>query len=185
MALIEEANVPAPKEGLLTEITIDEGDLVQTGGPMAQIDIREATVKLRAAKHELSAAEEEAKSDVRVRASQAAAQVAEAELAQARRHRARATNSVSETEVRRLELSAERYRLETEVAQKDLTIAGITQEAKAVLVEQAQLELTKLKINSPLDGVVVQVYKNLGEWVTPGDPVARVVAWTACGSKAT
>ncbi len=175
LALIDEANVPAAKEGILTEIHVKEGDTVQKGASIAQTDVREAEVKLRLAQHELAAAQEEAKSDVRVRAAQAAHRVAEAELTQAKATRLRAENSVSETEVRRLELSAERYKLEIEVARKDLAIAEITQQSKEAQVEQVQLELDKLQTLSPLDGVVVQVYKNLGEWASPGDPVARVV----------
>ncbi|MBW3596811.1 MAG: HlyD family efflux transporter periplasmic adaptor subunit [Planctomycetes bacterium] len=175
LTLVDEADIPAENPGVLRLIGAKEGDTIQEGAPVAEIDDREALAKLRAAQADLAAAEEEAKSDVRVRAAQAAHRVAEAELAQARATRARAPNSVTDTEVRRLELSAERYELETEVAQKDLLVAQITKEAKQALVDQARLAVDKLKILSPLDGMVVQVYKNRGEWVAPGDPIARVV----------
>ncbi len=175
LTLIDEADVPAEFGGVLTTIDVKEGDTVQRGAPVAQLDQREAIVKLRAAQFELAAAEEESKNDVRVRAAQAAHRVAEAELVQARQTRARAANSVTDTEIRRLELSADRYELETEVAQKELVVAQITKEAKQALVDQAQLALDRLKIISPVDGVVVQVYKHRGEWVNPGDAVARVI----------
>ncbi len=175
LALINEADVPAANPGVLMEISVREGDTVQKGAAVAQVDSREADVKLRLAQYELNAAAEEAKNDVRVRAAAAAHRVAEAELAQAKATRARAPNSVSETEVRRLELSAERYKLEIEVAEKELSIARIKEQSGEAQVDQAKLELDKLAVNAPLDGAVVQVYKNVGEWVNPGDPIARVV----------
>ena len=175
LALINEAQVPAANAGVLMEISVREGDMVQKGAPVAKVDSREAEVKLRLAQYEPSAAAEEAKNDVRVRAAAAAHRVAEAELAQAKATRARAPNSVSETEVRRLELSAERYKLEIEVAEKELSIARIKEQSGEAQVDQAELELDKLSVEAPLDGAVVQVYKNVGEWVNPGDPIARIV----------
>jgi multidrug resistance efflux pump len=175
LALIEEADIPAANPGVLTKIDVKEGHLVQQGAQIAQIDDREATGKKRLADFEFNAAVEEAKSDVRVRAAAAAQKVAEKELEQALETRRRAPNSVSDTELRRLELSAERYGLEVEVAQKDLEVARITRDAKGAAVDLSELELTKLNITSPIDGRVEQVYKHVGEWVQPGDPIARVV----------
>jgi multidrug resistance efflux pump len=175
LALIAEADVPAAHPGVLTSIAVKEGHLVQSGADIAQIDPREAENKLRLAEFEFSAADKEAESDVRVRAAAAAKEVAEAELEQAEQTRRRAPNSVSETEVRRLKLSAERYGLEVEVAEKDLEVARITRNAKGSAVDLAKLERTKLNIASPLDGRVEQVYKHVGEWVQPGDAIARVV----------
>jgi multidrug efflux pump subunit AcrA (membrane-fusion protein) len=175
LSIINEADIPAENAGVLTAVDVKEGDTVQEGAPVAQTDDREALARLRAAQAELAAAEEESKNDVRVRAARAAHRVAEAELVQAQATRDRARQSITDTELRRLELSAERYELETEVAQKELLIAQITKEAKQALVDQAQVMVDKLKILAPQDGIVVQVYKNRGEWVNPGDPVARVV----------
>jgi multidrug resistance efflux pump len=175
LALINEAEVPAALPGVLTEVAVKEGDLVQTGADIAQVDPREAEGKRQLAQFEFDAAAEEAKSDVRVRAAAAAKEVAEAEVEQAEKTVDRARNAVSETELRRLKLSAERYGLEVEVAEKDLEVARITKNAKGAAVDLANLELTKLNTTSPLDGVVVQVYKHKGEWAQLGDPIARVV----------
>jgi multidrug resistance efflux pump len=175
LAIINEADVPAAHPGVLTSIAVKEGNLVQEGAEIAQIDPREAQGKLRLAEFELNAAVAEANSDVRVRAAAAAQDVAEKELEQAHEIRRRAPGSVSETEVRRLQLSFHRYGLEVEVAEKDLEVARITRDAKSAAVDLSKLDLSKLGITSPLDGVVVQVYKNAGEWAQPGDPIARVV----------
>ena len=91
ITLVDEADVPAEFAGVLTTIDVKEGEMVQRGAPVAQLDNREALAKLRAAQAELTAAEEESKNDVRVRAAQAAHRVAEAELAQARATIARAS----------------------------------------------------------------------------------------------
>jgi multidrug resistance efflux pump len=175
LALIEEADVPAASPGVLTDVTVKEGSLVQKGAPVAQVDDREAAGKLRAAQFELAAAEEDAKDDVNVRFAEASYNVAVAEVAQAKATRARAPQAVSDTDLRRLELNAEKSKLQIEVSQKEFIVAGITRDVKQAAVDLAQLEVTKMKITSPLDGVVVQRYKNLGEWAQAGDPIVRVV----------
>jgi multidrug resistance efflux pump len=154
---------------------VKEGQLVQKGAPVAQLDDREAQGKQRVANFELAAAEEEAKDDVNVRFAQASFRVAEAEVAQAKATRARAPQAVSDTDMRRLELNSEKSKLQIEVSEKEYIVAGITRDTKRAALDLAELEVSRMKVTSPLDGVVVQLYKNAGEWAQPGDPIARVV----------
>jgi multidrug resistance efflux pump len=44
-----------------------------------------------------------------------------------------------------------------------------------VEVEAAENGIERRLLKSPLDGVVVQVFPHQGEWMQPGDPLARVV----------
>jgi multidrug resistance efflux pump len=46
---------------------------------------------------------------------------------------------------------------------------------KAGEVKLADLSIQRRQIVAPFDGVVVDVYKHIGEWVALGDPVLRVV----------
>ena len=54
-------------------------------------------------------------------------------------------------------------------------LAGYQLEAKKAAVEAAQMLIDRCIVESPFDGVVVQVMRHRGEWVQPGEPVLRVV----------
>ena len=51
-------------------------------------------------------------------------------------------------------------------------------EAQTLKVTRAkkELELSKSKIRAPYDGLVVERYKDTGEWISPGDAVCRLAA---------
>jgi macrolide-specific efflux system membrane fusion protein len=83
--------------------------------------------------------------------------------------------SVPKTEIRKLLLTWQRSVLEIEQAQMNMRIAALEAAVSQAEVEASQENLKRRKIISPLDAVVVEMYRNQGEWVQPGDPVMRIV----------
>jgi len=75
VVVIDEADVPALKNGVIAEMRVREGDTVTTGQRLARLDDREATLQLAAAETELSIAEEQL-------ANQHPVEIAEKKLAQ-------------------------------------------------------------------------------------------------------
>ena len=53
--------------------------------------------------------------------------------------------------------------------------ARLTEQAKQSAIEVVDSDIRKRKIQAPVDGVVEKVFKRVGEWVTPGEHVIRVV----------
>jgi multidrug efflux pump subunit AcrA (membrane-fusion protein) len=78
-------------------------------------------------------------------------------------------------ELNRLELTYRKSELQIEQARRDQTVAGITKETKQAEVEAADLSIKRRELVSSIDGEVIAVYKHIGEWVPPGDPVFRVI----------
>jgi multidrug resistance efflux pump len=72
-------------------------------------------------------------------------------------------------------LKYEESRLSVENAEILQEIAGLEANVGTARVEAAEKQIERHKIASPLDGVVVEVYRRAGEWVQPGEPVLRVV----------
>lgn len=68
-----------------------------------------------------------------------------------------------------------RLRLSVEQAEWQKEVDALTRDLKSRALEQARLQLARRSIRSPLDGVVVQVYRQRGEWLEPGQRVLRVV----------
>ncbi|MFM8703314.1 MAG: HlyD family efflux transporter periplasmic adaptor subunit [Planctomycetia bacterium] len=54
-------------------------------------------------------------------------------------------------------------------------LATLAAASKGVELEAAENAIGRRLIKSPLDGVVVQVFPHQGEWMQPGDPLARVI----------
>ena len=175
VSLIEEAQVPAQEAGILVNLSAREGQQVAAGELLARIDDARIVLAEKVAGLKLKVAQEKATNDVDVRHAKAAADVAKAEYDQALRANQRTPGTVTETEVRRLLLSARRAVLAIEQAELDLRVAGLETEVQQAEVTAAAEEVRRRKITSPLDGVVVEVSRHVGEWVQPGDPVVRVV----------
>jgi multidrug efflux pump subunit AcrA (membrane-fusion protein) len=87
----------------------------------------------------------------------------------------RVGGSLPLSEVRRLELSANRAKLLVEKSQSEQRIAGLTLRARDVAVAIAQQNAARCQIVSSIDGEVIELQKQLGEWVNPGEPIAHIV----------
>ena len=175
VSLVEEAEVPAGEAGVLLELQIREGDVVSRGDLIARIDDSQPDFDRRKAVAEHAQAQAKAESDVDVRYAVAAEQVAKAEYDKANESNNRVPGSVTRVELDRLQLTWKRGELQIEQAQVERKLATMAVQSQEVDIAAAEDAINRRKILAPLDGVVVRVYPHLGEWMQPGDPLARVV----------
>jgi macrolide-specific efflux system membrane fusion protein len=175
VSLVEEAKVPAREPGVLVELTVREGATVRRGDVIAKIDDDQPQMEKRKAKAEHDQAVAKAESDVDVRYSVAAELVAEAEHKKALESHAKVPGSVTEVERARLMLNERKSELQIEQAELERRMASLAAASKGVELEAAENAIERRLIKSPLDGVVVQIFPHQGEWMQPGDPLARVV----------
>ncbi|MCS7304002.1 MAG: HlyD family efflux transporter periplasmic adaptor subunit [Thermoguttaceae bacterium] len=175
VSLIQEVQVPAQAAGVLVEITVQEGLAVTAGQLLARIDDSQPMSDHQVATLKLQAAQEKAKNDISVRYAQAAAEVARIEYEQAWRANQKNPGTISETEVRRLYLAHQRAALGVEQALLDQRLANLEAKVLEAQAAAASFEVQRRRLVSPLDGVVVKIFKRPGEWVQPGDPVVHLV----------
>ncbi|MEE2797184.1 MAG: HlyD family efflux transporter periplasmic adaptor subunit [Planctomycetota bacterium] len=175
VSIVEEARVPAREAGVLVELSVKEGDMVSRGGSIARIDDSQPRFEKQKASAEHDQAIARAKSDVDVRYSVAAEQVAEAEVEKAVASNRRIPGSVTQVELARLKLNQKKSELQIEQAQLERQLSALDAQSKEVEVLAAENRIQRRQIASPIDGMIVQVYPHLGEWMQPGDPLARVV----------
>jgi macrolide-specific efflux system membrane fusion protein len=175
LELVEQSDVPARDPGVIENVAIREGDLVEKGSVLVQLDTAEAALDVERAQVELDIARQEAKNEVDVRFARKSLAVAEAELQRAQDSVKDYPKSVSETELDRLKLTVERTRLEIEQAEHVLTVAEMTADLKENALETAKTKLQRQTIRAPIDGVVVQIYRHRGEWLEPGQQVVRIL----------
>ena len=172
----DQVRLPAREAGMLVELSISEGDEVTEDQVLANIDAEAAQMELKVALAKQESADAESESEVGIKYAQASAEVAKAEHADAQATQARDTSSVAAAEVRRLKLKLDTANLQIDQAVNDKKIAGLTAQSHAVTVEAHQKAIQRREVKSPLKGVVVERYRNQGEWVAPGDPICRIVS---------
>jgi RND family efflux transporter MFP subunit len=173
--LIEQVDVPAQETGVLASVEATEGQLVEEGVLLAQIDDTEAKIAVEKTRLEIAIAQRHAANDVSVRFAKKSAEVAKAELRRSMESLQRYAKSVSESELDRERLVVEKSTLEIEQSQHEFEIADLTRQIKENDCQAALEKLAHHKINSPLRGIVVQVSRHRGEWVKPGETVVRIL----------
>lgn len=172
---IDDVKVPARDGGTLTVISVKGGELVSAGFVLAEIDNRDTLAKQRIAQGELAAATAQYDSKAEIEAAKKGYEVANAEWEQAKEIRAERKGAISTQEYRRAEFQAQRAWAQIQVAETDNLVAGLTVKTKKAQLDATDIELAKKKVDAPIQGQIVEVYKHMGEWVQPGDPVVRLV----------
>ncbi len=175
LTLIEHADISASEAGLLNQLVVKEGETVEEGSMLAQIDSRDAELLCHRAETEVEEARSLAENDIKVRFAKLSSAVAEAELKRAKESHEKFPKSVSQTELDRLKLLADKSVLEVEQAELDLQQAQRSLRVKEHDLERAQLALRRRTITAPFPGMVVQWKRQRGEWVEPGTPVMRLI----------
>jgi macrolide-specific efflux system membrane fusion protein len=175
VTLIDQVDVPARESGMLTSLVIREGETVEEGKPIGQIDDRDVQLLKARAETEVAQARELFENDIKVRFAKKSSEVARAELQRALDSVERFAKSVSRTELDRLRLVADRTELEIEQAQQELKQAELSLALKQNDLERMQLLVERRQIAAPFTGMVVQWKRRKGEWVEPGTPVVRLI----------
>ena len=73
------------------------------------------------------------------------------------------------------QLGVERYQIELAQAKVDQRVQELQVDLQRHQLQLAELASSLQGIVAPIDGVVVERYCNLGDWVKAGDPVIRVI----------
>jgi len=175
VSLIDEVEVPAREAGVVMELVIRQGAVVAKGDVLARIDDDQPQMEKRRAQAEHDQTLARAESDVDVRYSQKAQGVAEMAYRKAEDSHVRIPGSVTEVERERLKLEWQKTGLQIEQAELERRLAALDATSKGVEVEAAEKAIERRVIRSPLDGEVEEVFSHEGEWLQPGDPLARLI----------
>ena len=182
ISLIRYQALPARQAGVLKELALEDGTLVQEGLSVKKgqylgiLDDEDSRARQRAAEteHKVAGAEQ-LKAKAGIQAARATVDVAAAEVVESSDINRRAPGSVPQTQVRRQELTVKRAASEAEVADRELETATLMIDAKHAQLEVATITVNHHRIAAAQDGVIVQVFRRVGEWVQPGDAIMRIV----------
>lgn len=155
-----EISLAAGEMGTLASLSVREGDAVAAGTVLATLDDRVLRAALEVARQSMQAEGplKSAEADVRLKQN---------ELEKLLTLRDRSHASQREVDRVQMEMSVAEARLLS--AQEDLAVRRL--EFRRI---EAQLE--QRQVRAPIDGVVTEVLKDTGEFVSPSDPVVARVA---------
>jgi multidrug efflux pump subunit AcrA (membrane-fusion protein) len=175
LSAIADVQVPAEESGALASLEVREGMYVKEDMELGHIDYREAQAALDIKQYDLELAKFKANSKVSVKYAEKAADVAKQIYKRYQLANKDVTKAVAETEMLRYKLEAEKAILGTQKELEAIEEALLTSKSKGAEVEAARISLAKRTFHAPFDGVVVKVFRQVGEWVAPGEPVFRIV----------
>ena len=173
--LIRDVLVPVREPGILENMLVKEGDWVQAGQVLAELDRKLNELEFQAAEKKHQISELKASDDVDERYSTKSKEVAQATLARSQSAVDNFPNSISKTEIEQLRLELERATLSIEKSQFERKLAGAESELNAREADASEVRLAQRTIHSPIAGMVVEVTPQAGEWLNAGQAVARVI----------
>lgn len=148
-------DVPAAEIGVIHSIVVNEGDNVAKSQLVAQLDdevLRNSLEIARTAK-DASGSLKAALSELKARQRQLA-----------NYQTLRDKDNATERELQRAETAVELAVAKVQVVRDEL-------EVRRMEFERTKAQLRKRQILSPLDGIVIEINKEAGEFVSPNDPV--------------
>ena len=168
----QDLQLSASTPGLLMTLQVTEGEIVGKDEILAHLDSREAQLRLTLSKHRHAAAVKRSESTVELR-------LAEEALQLARKNKSRndqlPQEAISEAERDQANFEYQRAIRTEEQAKESQLLNAIEVDVLQTEILVAEHLLNILSIQSPVEGVVVAIYKRPGEYVQAGEPVARVV----------
>ena len=171
----KEIEVPAESPGKLVALEVRDGDRVQSGDFLAQIDDRQSQMTKLRAEIQLKAARKQAANEIPERYARASKAVAEAELAESVRANGKVKGTIPKVTIRRQELSVEEAGLLIEKHAMDREVAEMNADVHQADVQAAIEEINRRRVISGLDGIVVELVREEGEWVREGDTIMQIM----------
>lgn len=175
LTTIAETEVPARETGVLSGVNVAVGQMVGEGHTLARIDDQEAKNQQNLAEIELQIAEKATESEPLVKAAKQARETADRNLDRAEEAVENFRQSLSRAELDDYRLRATEAAADLWQRQHETELARLTRQLRAQQLQLARLRTSRHTVTSPLAGMVEDVYHQQGEWVTPGQPIARIV----------
>lgn len=168
----EEVRIPAVEAGRVVDLKVQLNDIVTADQLLARQDDAAALLRRRAAVWQQTAAREETSDEVDL--DYAKALYAEAVAQRDADKGIYQKGGGSLRTLRQSELGVERARLEIARAEKSLRLAQIQLELRSAELSAIDDQLERLRIKSPIDGVILALDRRPGEWVREGETIATV-----------
>ncbi len=172
---LDTVSIAAGVAGVLGEVFVREGDIVEVETPLAKVRDDEASLVVVQAQLALDTAKLKTTRDVDLKLAIKGAEVASKELQRTLDANSRAADTYPANEVDRMRLMVDKSKLEIERAQLEQRLTLLACEQAEAELRQAEQAVTRHTILSPLSAMVISIEKQAGEWVDPNSNVIELM----------
>lgn len=169
---IDVVDLPALETGELMNVFVREGDTVPTGKVVAQINDVIYKHQLRQALLRFQLANEKATDMIAMEASQQKFELTKVEYEIANDLARKGAKSPAERRKAKYDMSISE--LEIKAAARQKKESGIEADLEQARADEVRERIERHAIKSKFDGSVVEMFRHAGEWVTAGEPIAKV-----------
>ncbi len=173
---IQSADIAAQVSGILMEISVREGDRVTKGTSLARMQDEAVLLQVEKARLALETVKLKQQSNIDLQVATKSSAVAINELKRALEANQRVADTYPKTEVDRLQLIADRSKLEIERAVHARSLGAMDVQSAENELRIAEEIAKRHRILAPCDGTVVAVDKHPGEWVELGGRMLQIVS---------
>lgn len=166
--------VASPAGATVQDVRVREGDRVQSGMSVVQLQTDLASAQLIAAEAAADAAKLRADDDIDQQYARRTLEVRRRELSMSEAANTRFAGAVPESELDKQRLVVAESELAIEKAVQSQRVAVATAEEKRAAAEVARIQLRQLDVRSARPGVVTEVAVVEGEFREPGAPLVRI-----------
>ena len=172
---VDDVSVASRDAGVVVRVAVRPNDEVTRTSVLVQLDDGMRVAHAKAAEQRWSIALEQSDNEIDAKLARKQTEVAKSSLDRGRAAAIEYRGAISRAEMERLELEYDRALLAEEQAEHDSVVNKLNAALRSSEYELAQLQLKHRTIHAPLEGQVVDVAVQVGEWVSEGQPIARVV----------
>lgn len=168
----DEIEVPALETGQLIDVNVEQGDAVAAGGTIARIDDVIPRLQLEQAKVRIQNADRIANDATSIEAAVKQIQLTSHRYQTARRLELKGARSADERMTAKYEYDV--ARLQRQAAEKRQLEAMGEAALENVRKNEVSERIRRHNITALFDGVVIQRFKQKGEWVQAGEPIVKI-----------
>ncbi len=170
-----DVELAAQMSGVIKSMPVKEGSEVSEGESVLKIDDTQARISSKLAEMTWKQAQERSLDTSGVTFSKASALVAESEYKRALKTNEAVPQAISEIQIEKYEMEMKKAQIGIEKAIFDQKQAGWDQEIREKEFQVAKANQNQHYLTSPINGMIVKKNKSVGEWVTQGEAVFRIV----------
>ncbi|MFM8574233.1 MAG: HlyD family secretion protein [Pirellula sp.] len=174
LSFVNDIKVVAQTDGIILDILVDEGALVDKDSTMIQIDNRLANAEKEVAVKELESAKLKAEDDSQIKFSQASYEVATNVFNRSQDLYVKGVEPQDDWEKKQLEKTKAGFQIDVSKREQMINQAAVGVNQAKLNASLVQLELRTIK--APFSGVVASVQKERYDWVKAGEEILRLVS---------
>ena len=174
LSFVNDVWIPAQTDGIIQQLMVDEGAVVQVDSVLIELDSRLANAEVQVAENEKTSAILKAVDDSQIKFSEASLEVSKSVLLRSQQLYETGVETRDDLEKKSLERIKAGFQVDVSKREQKINQAAVGVSDAKLNASKVQVELRTIK--APFSGMVAETQKERFEWVKAGDQILRLVS---------